>query len=274
MELTPYSSVVPLDVPELDVSMADEDQDAISIAASWEGSSLHQEEEEGQPFPVFRDFLEKVLSTWSHLASAPNVQKRAVPLASLVPDEDEDKALLLDALISHGYTFGSAVEEILQHSHREHEASQQIASMLHSRASVDSETLVPSHDTHGDSDGPDPHCSPLEASPWLSRQLKARTTCNDGRMPGMGSHQGGVLIKVFFGAEEGGINSACGVVSEIAGSDGKPPTCTHIMFTETYHNNCVRRQTDPSQHTLFGWTEIAIAEGKFGTVLLTSKQQD
>ncbi|MGH0117797.1 UNVERIFIED_CONTAM: hypothetical protein FKN15_039968 [Acipenser sinensis] len=43
---------------------------------------------------------------------------------------------LLDAPISPGHTFGPAVEEILQHSHREQEASRQVALMLPSHASV------------------------------------------------------------------------------------------------------------------------------------------
>ncbi|RXM97542.1 hypothetical protein EOD39_14283 [Acipenser ruthenus] len=44
LELTPHSP----DVPEPDVSMADEDQDVISIAAFWEGGSFQQKEEEEQ----------------------------------------------------------------------------------------------------------------------------------------------------------------------------------------------------------------------------------
>ncbi|MGH0124703.1 UNVERIFIED_CONTAM: hypothetical protein FKN15_024499 [Acipenser sinensis] len=42
--------------------MAEGDQDAITVAASWEGGSFHQEEEEGQPSPVFPDLLEEVRS--------------------------------------------------------------------------------------------------------------------------------------------------------------------------------------------------------------------
>ncbi|MGH0170484.1 UNVERIFIED_CONTAM: hypothetical protein FKN15_000436 [Acipenser sinensis] len=45
-ELTPPAPMVTPDVPELDVNMADEDQDTILIVASWESGSLHQEEEE------------------------------------------------------------------------------------------------------------------------------------------------------------------------------------------------------------------------------------
>ncbi|MGH0132065.1 UNVERIFIED_CONTAM: hypothetical protein FKN15_066249 [Acipenser sinensis] len=37
---------------------------------------------------------------------------------------DEDKAALLDAPIFPGHTFGQAVEEILQRSHRERKVSQ------------------------------------------------------------------------------------------------------------------------------------------------------
>ncbi|MGH0145315.1 UNVERIFIED_CONTAM: hypothetical protein FKN15_049099 [Acipenser sinensis] len=42
---------------------------------------------------------------------------------------DEDKSVLLDTPITPGHTFGSAVEEMLQRSHREHKVSQEIASM-------------------------------------------------------------------------------------------------------------------------------------------------
>ncbi|MGH0141488.1 UNVERIFIED_CONTAM: hypothetical protein FKN15_068485 [Acipenser sinensis] len=45
-----------------------------------------------------------------------------------------DKSTLLDAPISPGHTFGPAVEEILQRSHREREASKQVAAMLLSHA--------------------------------------------------------------------------------------------------------------------------------------------
>ncbi|MGH0115625.1 UNVERIFIED_CONTAM: hypothetical protein FKN15_037948 [Acipenser sinensis] len=46
-ELIPPASVVALDVTELDVSIAEEDHDVISIAASWEGGSFLQK----QPLP-------------------------------------------------------------------------------------------------------------------------------------------------------------------------------------------------------------------------------
>ncbi|MGH0124455.1 UNVERIFIED_CONTAM: hypothetical protein FKN15_018775 [Acipenser sinensis] len=49
---------------------------------------------------------------------------------------DEDKSALLDTSITPGHTFGPAVEEILQCSHREQEASQQVAAMLPSRTLV------------------------------------------------------------------------------------------------------------------------------------------
>ncbi|MGH0124792.1 UNVERIFIED_CONTAM: hypothetical protein FKN15_074493 [Acipenser sinensis] len=49
---------------------------------------------------------------------------------------DMDKSALLDASISPGHTFGPAVEEILQHSHREREAPRQVAAMLPPRARV------------------------------------------------------------------------------------------------------------------------------------------
>ncbi|MGH0116790.1 UNVERIFIED_CONTAM: hypothetical protein FKN15_051516 [Acipenser sinensis] len=49
---------------------------------------------------------------------------------------DADKAALLDAPISPGHTFRPAVEEILQCSYREREASQQVAAMLRSHAPV------------------------------------------------------------------------------------------------------------------------------------------
>ncbi|MGH0127688.1 UNVERIFIED_CONTAM: hypothetical protein FKN15_021518 [Acipenser sinensis] len=49
---------------------------------------------------------------------------------------DADKAALLDAPISPGHTFGPAVEEILQRSHREREASWQEAALLPPRASA------------------------------------------------------------------------------------------------------------------------------------------
>ncbi|MGH0119323.1 UNVERIFIED_CONTAM: hypothetical protein FKN15_002126 [Acipenser sinensis] len=47
---------------------------------------------------------------------------------------DADKSVLLDIAISPGHTFRPAVEEILQHSHREREASRQVAAMLPSCA--------------------------------------------------------------------------------------------------------------------------------------------
>ncbi|MGH0139315.1 UNVERIFIED_CONTAM: hypothetical protein FKN15_025145 [Acipenser sinensis] len=43
---------------------------------------------------------------------------------------DADKVALLDALVSPGHTFGLAVEEILQRSHREREVSRQVAVLL------------------------------------------------------------------------------------------------------------------------------------------------
>ncbi|MGH0174925.1 UNVERIFIED_CONTAM: hypothetical protein FKN15_073590 [Acipenser sinensis] len=46
-----------------------------------------------------------------------------------------DKAAHLDTPISPGHTFGPAVEEILQRSHREREASQQVTVLLPHRAS-------------------------------------------------------------------------------------------------------------------------------------------
>ncbi|MGH0137182.1 UNVERIFIED_CONTAM: hypothetical protein FKN15_007239 [Acipenser sinensis] len=49
---------------------------------------------------------------------------------------DADKAALLDTPISPGHTFRPVVEEILQCSYREREASQQVAAMLRSHAPV------------------------------------------------------------------------------------------------------------------------------------------
>ncbi|MGH0192440.1 UNVERIFIED_CONTAM: hypothetical protein FKN15_013423 [Acipenser sinensis] len=48
---------------------------------------------------------------------------------SLVRVPDVDKVVLVDALISPEHTFGPAVE-ILQRSHREHEAPWQVAALL------------------------------------------------------------------------------------------------------------------------------------------------
>ncbi|MGH0125438.1 UNVERIFIED_CONTAM: hypothetical protein FKN15_045358 [Acipenser sinensis] len=47
---------------------------------------------------------------------------------------DVDKSALLEAYISPGHTFGPVVEEILQRSHKEREASRQVTAMLPSRA--------------------------------------------------------------------------------------------------------------------------------------------
>ncbi|MGH0165631.1 UNVERIFIED_CONTAM: hypothetical protein FKN15_049353 [Acipenser sinensis] len=47
-----------------------------------------------------------------------------------------DKAALLDAPLSTGHIFGPVVEEILQKSHRVHEASQQMAALLPPRVSA------------------------------------------------------------------------------------------------------------------------------------------
>ncbi|MGH0131024.1 UNVERIFIED_CONTAM: hypothetical protein FKN15_022219 [Acipenser sinensis] len=49
---------------------------------------------------------------------------------------DADKAVLLDAPISPGRTFGPVVEEILQRSHREREVSRQVATLLPPRTST------------------------------------------------------------------------------------------------------------------------------------------
>ncbi|MGH0119411.1 UNVERIFIED_CONTAM: hypothetical protein FKN15_022546 [Acipenser sinensis] len=49
---------------------------------------------------------------------------------------EADKAVLLDAPISPGHTFGPAVEEILQKSLRDQEASHQVAALLPPRASA------------------------------------------------------------------------------------------------------------------------------------------
>ncbi|MGH0161616.1 UNVERIFIED_CONTAM: hypothetical protein FKN15_041433 [Acipenser sinensis] len=49
---------------------------------------------------------------------------------------DADNAAVLDTPISQGHTFGPAVEEILQKSRREREASRQVAALLPPRAST------------------------------------------------------------------------------------------------------------------------------------------
>ncbi|MGH0159434.1 UNVERIFIED_CONTAM: hypothetical protein FKN15_040115 [Acipenser sinensis] len=93
---TPLSPVAIPDVSEQDVAMSEEEQDAISIAASWDGDSFPQEETGprtnpgdwyypslNSSIPVFLDFLEEVQSSWHRPASAPSVSKQAAPLASL-----------------------------------------------------------------------------------------------------------------------------------------------------------------------------------------------
>ncbi|MGH0150254.1 UNVERIFIED_CONTAM: hypothetical protein FKN15_017466 [Acipenser sinensis] len=89
---------------ESPAQMAEED-DALSIPASWKEDSFPTEMEEGEepapstgaepssevasePFPVFRDFMEEVCSSWDRPASAPSVLKQAALFASL---EDVDK---------------------------------------------------------------------------------------------------------------------------------------------------------------------------------------
>ncbi|MGH0172364.1 UNVERIFIED_CONTAM: hypothetical protein FKN15_069348 [Acipenser sinensis] len=189
--------VVALDVSEQDVAISKEEQDANSIVASWDGGSFPEEETEAQeltqgtcpssePFTVFPDILEEVQSSWHRLASVPNLLKQAAPLASLegvgvlglaefppvdstikalVRDPparvlDMDKSTLLDAPVSPGHTFGPAVEETLHRSHREREPSQQVASMLPSRAPVqERRRRWRPPVTHCDPDGSNPRCT-------------------------------------------------------------------------------------------------------------------
>ncbi|MGH0120455.1 UNVERIFIED_CONTAM: hypothetical protein FKN15_066342 [Acipenser sinensis] len=76
-----------------------------------------------QNLPAFPDFMEEVRSSWDRPDSGPSM------LASLIVAHrqlwlsqarvpDADNVALLDAPLSPGHTFGPAVEEILQRSHR------------------------------------------------------------------------------------------------------------------------------------------------------------
>ncbi|RXM98750.1 hypothetical protein EOD39_12679 [Acipenser ruthenus] len=64
--------------------MIEEEQDALSLAASWDEESFLQTETQDpdltQPFPMFPDFLEEVKSSWQHPASAPSMSKSATAL--------------------------------------------------------------------------------------------------------------------------------------------------------------------------------------------------
>ncbi|MGH0122658.1 UNVERIFIED_CONTAM: hypothetical protein FKN15_045468 [Acipenser sinensis] len=105
------SPVVTPDVSEQDVAMSKKEQDVISITASSDGDHFPQYAAAGDRLP------------------------RASP--GLKPSRPcSDKKALLDAPISPGHRFGPAVEEILQCSQREREASRQVAAMLPSRAPV------------------------------------------------------------------------------------------------------------------------------------------
>ncbi|MGH0164961.1 UNVERIFIED_CONTAM: hypothetical protein FKN15_048085 [Acipenser sinensis] len=88
-------SVVVAEVDQQDVVMSGEEQDAISLAASWDEESflrtetqdpdLIQTNADFDPQPFFRrsDFLEEVKCSWQHLASVPSVSKSTVTLASM-----------------------------------------------------------------------------------------------------------------------------------------------------------------------------------------------
>ncbi|MGH0140778.1 UNVERIFIED_CONTAM: hypothetical protein FKN15_035280 [Acipenser sinensis] len=90
--------------------------------------------------------LPELVATELHLLSSTLLQISGLQgqdlvqcLASLIVARrvpDADKAALLDAPISSGHTFGPAVEEILQRSHQEREASRQEATLLPLRAST------------------------------------------------------------------------------------------------------------------------------------------
>ncbi|MGH0122087.1 UNVERIFIED_CONTAM: hypothetical protein FKN15_010501 [Acipenser sinensis] len=67
--------------------------------------------------------------TETHLKRAYAAEAQLWLSQARVPDAD--KAVLLDAPISPGHTFGPAVEEILQSSHQEHRAPRQVAALLH-----------------------------------------------------------------------------------------------------------------------------------------------
>ncbi|MGH0121639.1 UNVERIFIED_CONTAM: hypothetical protein FKN15_053402 [Acipenser sinensis] len=84
---TPASPVITAEVQQQDLVMIEEEQDALSIAASRDEESFLQAESQDldltqtsadfdpQPFLVFPDFLEEVKSSWQHPASAPSVSK-------------------------------------------------------------------------------------------------------------------------------------------------------------------------------------------------------
>ncbi|MGH0133491.1 UNVERIFIED_CONTAM: hypothetical protein FKN15_055733 [Acipenser sinensis] len=83
------------DVEQQDVVMSEQEQDTLSLTASWDKESFLQTETQDpdltqtsadltpQPFPAFPDFLEKVKSSWQHLASVPSMSKSTVTLASM-----------------------------------------------------------------------------------------------------------------------------------------------------------------------------------------------
>ncbi|MGH0155610.1 UNVERIFIED_CONTAM: hypothetical protein FKN15_029390 [Acipenser sinensis] len=108
VEPTPLASEVAPVVSERDEAMSKEDNDAISIEASWDGDSLECPNPEVQELPeeacpssevpsetdiasppssvralMFPDFLEEVKSPLQRPASAPSISKSTFPLASL-----------------------------------------------------------------------------------------------------------------------------------------------------------------------------------------------
>ncbi|MGH0134630.1 UNVERIFIED_CONTAM: hypothetical protein FKN15_029710 [Acipenser sinensis] len=77
---------------------------------------------------------------------------------SQVRVQDADKSTLLDAPISPGHTFRPVVEELLQRSHREQEASQQVAAMLPSHAPAQEKVVLASGSYYTNPDSSSPHC--------------------------------------------------------------------------------------------------------------------
>ncbi|MGH0141896.1 UNVERIFIED_CONTAM: hypothetical protein FKN15_002501 [Acipenser sinensis] len=76
-EHTPASPVVAAEFDQQDVVMSEEEQDALSLAGSWDEKSFLQTETQDP------DLTQEDKSSWQHPASASSVFKRAAALASM-----------------------------------------------------------------------------------------------------------------------------------------------------------------------------------------------
>ncbi|MGH0135923.1 UNVERIFIED_CONTAM: hypothetical protein FKN15_061918 [Acipenser sinensis] len=145
--------------------MSEEEQDALSLAASWDAKSFLQMDTQDPDLtqvtapssglalepeiPAPSNSVRAMMERAANFLQISGFQGQALgrSLAGLVVAcrqlwlsqarvTDADKSALLDTPISPGHTFGPAVEEIMQRCHGEREASRQVAVMLRSHASA------------------------------------------------------------------------------------------------------------------------------------------